>query len=70
MHERLYPAATILPPMRLADRVTDRLVDVLVLAHELLGEFQTEEANELLWVEPRVAHVYHEVDALLRRLGS
>jgi hypothetical protein len=60
----------LITPMAAADRVTDRLIDVLVLAHELLQDFQTEEANALRWVEPSVQRVYDDVDALLRRLGS
>lgn len=51
-------------------RVLDRLTDVLVLSHELLSEFQTEDANRLLWLEPHIRRVYDEVDQLIRRFAQ
>jgi hypothetical protein len=70
MNERPEDAPHLITPIPPAVRVTDRLIDVLVLVHELLQDFQTEEANALRWAEPRVQRVYDDVDAVLRRLGS
>lgn len=59
-----------LAALPLGMRVLDRLTEVLVLSDELLGEFQTEEANAMLWLEPHIRRVYDDVDLLIRRLAQ
>lgn len=61
------PGLAALP---LGVRVIDRLTEVLVLSDELLAEFQTEDANELLWMEPHIRRVYDDVDQAMRRLAQ
>lgn len=34
------------------------------------AEFQTEEANPVLWLEPRIRGVYDDVDSLIGRLAQ
>lgn len=54
----------------LATRVLDRLTEVIILTDELLAEFQTEEANPMLWLEPHIQRVYDDVDSIMRRLAQ
>lgn len=63
------------PPFDLAAlplpaRVLDRLTAVLMLTDELLGEFQTEDANGMLWLEPHIQRVYDDVDRVMKRLAQ
>lgn len=55
-------------PMR--TRVVDRLTEMLILADELLAEFQTEEANGMLWLEANVQRLFDDIDALIKRLAQ
>lgn len=48
-------------------RVVDKLTEILIVANDLLAEFQTEEANGILWLESHVQCIYDEVDALMTR---
>lgn len=59
-----------LAALPLGMRVLDRLTEVLVLSDELLAEFQTEDANPLLWLEPHIRRVYDDVDQAVRRLAQ
>jgi hypothetical protein len=43
---------------------------VVVLSDELLAEFQTEDANQLLWLEPHIRRVYDDVDQAIGRLAQ
>ena len=63
-------ALSDLAALPLGVRVLDRLTEVLVLSDELLAEFQTEDANELLWMEPHIRRVYDDVDQAMRRLAQ
>ncbi|HEV7768055.1 MAG TPA: hypothetical protein VGQ76_23835 [Thermoanaerobaculia bacterium] len=67
--ERLatYPQLSQLP---LEARVLDRLTEVLVLSDELLAEFQVEEANALLWLEPHIQSVFNQIDSLIGRFSQ
>jgi len=50
-----------LPP---AERVADRLADLLFGADEILDFLQDERANSLRWIEPEIQRLYKDVDAL------
>lgn len=63
-------ALSDLAALPLGMRVLDRLTEVLVLSDELLAEFQTEDANQLLWLEPHIRRVYDDVDQAIRRLAQ
>ena len=63
-------AISELAALPLGMRVLDRLAEVLVLSDELLAEFQTEDANRLLWLEPHIRRVYDDVDQAIRRLAQ
>jgi hypothetical protein len=43
---------------------------MLVLSDELLAEFQTEDANALLWMEPHIRRFYDDIDRLMRRFAQ
>ena len=61
------------PPANTApvrDCIVDHLIDMLLSAGELLQLLQLEEASPLLWIEPRIVHVAHEVDAALKRVAN
>jgi hypothetical protein len=63
-------ALSDLAALPLGMRVLDRLTEVLVLSDELLEEFQTEDANQLRWLEPHIRQVYDDVDQAMRRLAQ
>lgn len=76
MHQLEGSAASLLtdpsfhrtPPIE--TRLADRLTVLLVLTDELVAEFTTEEANALLWAEPRVRAIYDDLDRLLQRFSQ
>lgn len=63
-----YPTDIPLPAFE--TRLLDRIIVLLVLTDELLAEFTTEDANELLWAEQRVRAIYDELDRLTRRFAQ
>lgn len=54
----------------LTTRILERLTVMLVMADEILGELTTEEANRLLWLEPKIRSIYAETDATIGRLAQ
>lgn len=62
--------APTIAPEPLEIRVLDRLTAVIVLTDELLTEFQSEDANALLWLEPHVRRVHDDVDSLMTRIAQ
>jgi hypothetical protein len=50
-------------------RVTDWLVEILVLASELRMELESDEAAQLRWIVPEIDRVCEETDKTLRRLA-
>jgi hypothetical protein len=54
----------------LETRLIDRCTTLLILTDELLSEFTTEEANQLLWVEDRVRRIYCDLDRLVQRFSQ
>ena len=70
VHLRRLTTLSDLAALPLGMRVLDRLTEVLVLSDELLAEFQTEDANQLLWLEPHIRRVYDDVDQAMRRLAQ
>jgi hypothetical protein len=51
-------------------RVSDRIVDILLLASEIRAELETGEATPLRWLVPEIERVIVEADELLRLLAS
>lgn len=51
-------------------RVSDRLVQILILASEVRVDLDSPEAVQLAWVTTEIERVFAETDALLQRLAS
>jgi hypothetical protein len=49
-------------------RVLNRLADVLIDAHTVLGIVSQPNVVGLAWVEPHIKLIYDDVDKLMRRL--
>lgn len=67
--------ATLTPapePVRLpiAPRITDKLIEMVVLTDAALSEFDTEEANAILYIEPRLRRIYDDINAIMLRLAQ
>jgi hypothetical protein len=54
-----------LPP---AERVADRLADLLFGTDEILGFLQEERATALRWMEPEIHRLYKDLDALMGKV--
>lgn len=54
----------------LATRVSDRLVEILILASEIRAELETAAAAPLLWIAPDIERALEQTDEALRRLAS
>ncbi len=54
-----------LPP---AERVADRLADVLFAADEILGFLNQPHAGSLRWMEREVRRMYTDVDGLMKKI--
>jgi hypothetical protein len=51
-------------------RVSDRIVEILVLATEIRAELETDHGAPLRWLVPEIERVMTDADELLRRLAS
>jgi len=54
----------------IADRIVDRLLDIILSGDELLSCLQQEEASPYLWIEPHLDRLCREADAVLKRLAN
>lgn len=54
----------------LRERVLDELADVMFSIDTILGSLDTEEANNILWIEPEVRRLYEEINSLMRRMSQ
>jgi hypothetical protein len=61
------PAWASLPP---AERVADRLADLLFGADEILGFLSDERAVPLRWLEPEIRKLFNDVDSLIRKIAD
>jgi hypothetical protein len=51
-------------------RVSDWLVEILVMASELRAELESEHAAQLRWIVPELDRVCEKTDEALQRLSS
>ena len=51
-------------------RVSDLIVEILVLAAEIRMELETAQGEPLRWLVPELEHVMTDADELLRHLAS
>lgn len=51
-------------------RIADRCTTLLILTDELLGEFTTEDANQLMAIEPVIRRIYGDIEAILQRIAQ
>ena len=59
-----------LPGVPVAERVADRLADLLFDADDVIDMLTEERASSLRWTTPRLRSIFDQVDELMRRISD